>query len=71
MFDMNTTPELLTRQQCAEILGLKPQTLAAWACINGPERDLPVIKIGRLARYRREDIAAFIEAGRKVTATKK
>ena len=64
--DMHT-PELLTRQQTAEILGIQPQTLAAWACVNGPERDLPVIKIGRLARYRREDIDAFIENGRKAT----
>ena len=58
------TPGLLTRQQTAEILGLKPQTLAAWACQNGPQRNLPVIKIGRLARYRREDIEQFIESGR-------
>ena len=63
------TPELLTRQQAAEVLKLKPQTLAAWACQNGPDRDLPVIKIGRLARYRREDIERFIENGR--TAAKK
>ena len=69
MFDMNTTPSLLSRQEAAEILGLKPQTLAAWACQNGPDRDLPVIKIGRLARYRREDIERFIENGR--TAAKK
>ena len=69
MFDMNTTPSLLSRQEAAEILGLKPQTLAAWACQNGPDRDLPVIKIGRLARYRREDIDRFIENGR--TAAKK
>ena len=70
MIDMHT-PELLTRQQTAEILGIQPQTLAAWACVSGPERELPVFKIGRLARYRRVDIEAFIENGRKVTATKK
>ena len=67
--DMNTNTNLLSRQQTAEILGLQPQTLASWACQNGPERDLPVIKIGRLARYRREDIERFIENGR--TAAKK
>jgi len=58
-------PELLTRQQTAEILGLQPQTLAAWSCVNGPDRDLPFVKVGHAVRYRREDVLTFIERNRR------
>jgi hypothetical protein len=63
--------ELLTRQQAADILRVKPQTLAAWACVSGPERNLPVFKIGRLVRYLRADIDAFIENGKQSLNEKK
>ncbi len=51
-------PELLTRQQAAEYIGLKAQTLAVWA-LSG--KHLPVIHVGRSVRYRRSDLDAFIE----------
>ncbi len=71
MISNEQMPKLLTRQQAAKILGIKPQTLATWACVSGPERNLPVVKIGRLSRYRREDIDAFIENGKKCLNKKK
>jgi excisionase family DNA binding protein len=56
-------PDLLTREQAADYLGVAPQTLAVWAMAkNRPHRPLPFVKIGRLVRYRRSDLDAFITA---------
>ncbi|MBN1394760.1 MAG: helix-turn-helix domain-containing protein [Pirellulales bacterium] len=52
-------PELLTRDQAAEYLGVKPQTLAIWALNN--RYGLPMIKVGRLCKYRRDDLDAFLK----------
>lgn len=51
---------LLTRREAAAYLGLNPDTLAAWAC-TGRYR-LPVVKVGRCARYRRADLEAWLAA---------
>ncbi len=52
------TSRLLTRQEAAELLGLRPQTLAVWA-MDG--RYLPVVRVGsRAVRYRSEDIEEFV-----------
>lgn len=51
-------PELLTRAQAAEYLGVRPQTLAVWAMTQ--RYGLPMIKVGRLTRYRRSDLDAFL-----------
>jgi excisionase family DNA binding protein len=59
-------PELLTREQAAEYLGIKTQTLAAWA-VTG-RYNLPCIKVGRLAKYRREDLDKWL-ASRTSTGT--
>jgi len=50
---------LLTRDQAAEYLGVKPQTLSVWACCQ--RYNLPVIKVGRLCKYRKSDLDAWIE----------
>ncbi len=52
-------PALLTREQAAEHLGIRPQTLAVWHT-TGRYR-LPVIKVGRCVRYRRVDLDAFLD----------
>ena len=54
--------ELLTPRQASEILGIKEQTLAVWR-LHG--RPLPYCKIGRLVKYRRSDVLAFIEQSMK------
>ena len=52
-------PELMTRAEVAEVLGLRPQTLARWA-MSG--RHLPTIKIGsRAVRYRAADVAKLLD----------
>jgi len=59
-------PALLTREQAAEYLGIAAQTLAVWATTG--RYDLPFIKVGRCARYRKADLDKFIER-RTVGAT--
>lgn len=51
-------PELLTREQAAEYLGIKTQTLACWKLTG--RYGLPVVKVGRLCKYRRSDLDAFL-----------
>lgn len=54
---------LLTRRQVAERLGVKPNTLAVWACRK--MFNLPYVKVGRSVRYHIEDLEKWL-AERKV-----
>ncbi len=49
---------LLSRREAAEFLGIRESTLAIWHATD--RYPLPVIKVGRLARYRREDLEQFL-----------
>lgn len=60
------TPILLTRQQAANYLGVKNQTLSVWACQG--RYSLKFIKVGRKAMYNRQDLDDFLES-RTVTQT--
>ena len=51
-------PELMTRAEAADYIGVKEQTLAVWACAN--RYGLPFVKVGRLCRYRRSDLDAWL-----------
>jgi excisionase family DNA binding protein len=53
-------PDLLTREEAAAYLGIRAQTLAVWA--SAQRYALPYVKVGRLVRYRRRDLDAFLEA---------
>ena len=53
-------PKLLTEAEVAAYLGVEPQTLCAWRCTK--RYNLPAIKVGRLVRYRPEDVEAFLES---------
>lgn len=52
--------ELLTSKQVAERLHMRKQTLEAWRLQGKGPR---FTKLGKLVRYREEDISAFIEEG--------
>jgi len=52
------TRELLTRREAAAYIGVSEQTLAIWKCSS--RYDLPVIKVGRLVKYRRSELDAFL-----------
>jgi len=49
---------LLTRREAAAYLGVSEQTLAVWKCLG--RYNIPCIKIGRMVRYRKADLDAFI-----------
>ncbi len=49
---------LLSRKEAAKYLGISEQTLAIWKCAK--RYDLPFVKIGRLIKYRKADLDAFI-----------
>lgn len=50
--------KLLDRTQAAEYLGVKPRTLDVWASTR--RYNLKFIKVGRLAKYRKEDLDEFL-----------
>lgn len=54
----NTEKRLLSRKEAAKYLGLSKSTLKFWA--SKARNDLPFVRIGRLAKYRLEDLDAFI-----------
>jgi predicted site-specific integrase-resolvase len=56
---------LLSRKETADILEVKQQTLAVWAC-NG-RYDLKFVKIGKRVLYKSEDIKEFIERNTKTS----
>lgn len=51
---------LLTKEDVSKILGVSTGTLAVWRTTK--RYNLPYVKTGRLIRYRREDVQAFIES---------
>jgi excisionase family DNA binding protein len=52
--------ELLTREDAAAYLDVKPQTLACWASTK--RYGLRYVKVGRNVRYRKADLDRFLEA---------
>lgn len=49
---------LLTREQTAELLGVKSQTLSVWHSTG--RHDLPVVHVGRSVRYRLSDLERWL-----------
>lgn len=54
--------ELLTNDQAAALVGLKPQTLQNWRMTG--KYNLPYIRVGRLIRYRRADVMNWLASRR-------
>ena len=52
--------ELLNAEQAAQYLGVAKQTLHNWRS-SGRYR-LPCLRVGRLVRYRRSDLDAWLES---------
>ena len=59
MHVLTKSSPLLNREQAAKYLSIKPQTLAAWATTG--RYSLPMVKVGRSVRYKREALDQFIE----------
>lgn len=60
MNKVNLETILLSREDAAKALGIRPQTLACWATTG--RYNLPFVKIGRKVKYRLADIERFIAA---------
>jgi excisionase family DNA binding protein len=58
---MNSRAEdlLLNDQEAADYLSVKRHTLAIWRSTG--RYNLPFVKLGRLVRYKKSDLDAFIE----------
>jgi excisionase family DNA binding protein len=52
--------DLLAEDDAAEVLGVSPGTLQVWRSTK--RYGLPYLKIGRLVRYRRADLLAWLES---------
>jgi len=52
--------DLLDDNDAAIFLRLKPKTLPVWRCTK--RYKIPYIKVGRLVRYRRSDLEAWLES---------
>lgn len=50
--------DLLTRQEAAKYIGVEPETLAVWKCTG--RYNLPCVMVGRLPRYRKSDLDAWL-----------
>ena len=57
-FDPKAFPVHIDDKLAAEVLGVKPSTLAVWRS-TGRYR-LPYLKVGRLVKYRISDLAEFL-----------
>lgn len=54
-----TPPDLLNTPQAAAFIGCTPDTLTTWRCTKAVR--VPYVRVGRLVRYRRRDLEAFLE----------
>ncbi len=64
--DLSAPRERLNNREAANYLGLAAATLSKWRCHgDGP----PFIKVGRLVRYRRADLDAFLQAGLRLSTS--
>lgn len=56
---VNDADWLLNEKQASNFLGVTEGTLAVWRCTG--RYDLPFLKIGRLVRYRRDDLETWLK----------
>lgn len=61
-----TPSDLLTPDQVAATLGLSHRTLATWR--SSRRSELPWVKVGSRIRYRRQDVAAWLESRRHTSS---
>ena len=62
---VGSNSDLLSNDHAASYLGLQPGTLEVWRCTK--RHEIPYIKCGRLVKYRRSDLDAWL-ASRTVQA---
>lgn len=50
--------DLLSVEQAAEFIGITSHTLDVWRCTK--RHSIPYLKVGRLVKYRRSDLEAWL-----------
>lgn len=55
---------LITPQEAAKIIGVSVRTLQGWRTDWGEYVPLPYYRLGRVIRYKREDIDNFLKRSR-------
>ena len=53
---------LLSNEEAAYYIGVRRETLDAWRCTG--RQQIPHIKVGRLVKYRKSDLDAWLETRR-------
>ncbi len=56
----NSSDSLLSPSEAAAYIGVSENTLSVWRCVG--RYAIPFIKVGRLVRYRRSDLEAWLES---------
>lgn len=56
---VNASRDLLDEQEAADLLTVSPGTLSVWRSTG--RYNLPFLKVGRMVRYRRADLLAWLE----------
>lgn len=54
-----STDPLFTPSEAAEYIGVTENTLSVWRCVG--RYDIQFIKVGRLVKYRKSALDAFLE----------
>lgn len=54
-----STDLLFTPKQASNYLGVAHDTLSVWRCVG--RYNIPYIKVGRLVKYRKSDLDAWLE----------
>ena len=56
---VQSSRDLLSEHEAAELLTCSPGTLSVWRSTG--RYNLPFLKVGRMVRYRRSDLLAWLE----------
>ena len=60
--DMINQDNYIKLEDAAEYLGIKPRTLRSW--IKDPKNEVPAHKIGRMWKFKRSEIDAWVNSGK-------
>lgn len=56
----NQSDPLFTPKEASEYLGVSQDTLSVWRCVG--RYNIPFIKVGRLVKYRKSALDAFLDS---------
>ena len=62
-----STGPLFTPPEAPAYIGVTENTLSVWRCVG--RYTIPFIKVGKLVRYRRSDLAAWLESRTRTNGT--